>query len=191
MKMTVREMALVSMFAALACIPGLLLKFGVEGAVPFSLLPFVALLSGVLLGARLGALSMVVYLAIGLAGVPVFAVPPYGGLAYLVKPTAGFLFGFIGAAYMTGKVVEKIGKNNLLTFIPACVAGLAVLYLIGLPYMYGVLNYYVGKAMDVATVLKLAFLPFVGMDLVKAVVAALIAVPVTKQVGVLKTGTQR
>ncbi len=182
MKISVREMALVSMFAALACAGGLLLRFGGAGVVPYSILPFIALLSGVLLGSRLGALSMTVYLFTGLVGVPVFGSAPYGGLTYFIKPSAGFLFGFIATAYITGKIVEKLGRRTLLTFIPACMAGLAVLYVIGLPYFYVIMNYFAGKAINVWGVLKLGFLPFIGFDLVKAVVASVIAVPVTKQI---------
>jgi len=185
MKLTVKEMVLVSMFAALACGGALILRYGGTAVVPYSLLPFVAMLAGVLLGSRLGALSMAIYVVIGLAGGPVFASPPYGGLAYFVKPTAGFLLGFIGAAYVTGKITEKIGKNSILTYVLASVMGLVTLYLIGLPYFYVVMNYYVGKALDVWTALKLAFLPFIGFDLVKAIIVAFIAVPVTKQVGVI------
>jgi len=182
MKLSVREMALVSMFAALACAGGLLLRFGGDMVVPFSILPFITILAGILLGGRLGALSMGLYLAIGLVGIPVFATPPYGGIAYLVKPTAGFLFGFVGAAYVTGKVAEWLGKNSVRSYMLASCLGIAVLYLIGLPYFYVVMNLYVGKAMNVKTVLELAFLPFITFDLIKAVIVSVIAGPVSKQV---------
>ncbi len=182
MKLTVKEMALVSMFAALACIGGLLMRFGGPVIVPYSLLPFISLLAGVLLGGRLGALSMVVYLAIGLLGVPVFAAPPYGGLAYFVKPTAGFLFGFIGGAYVTGKLVERMRKNTAGNYMLASCIGVAVIYLIGLPYLYVVLNFFVGKALNVWSVLKIGLLPFIAFDLIKAFIVSVIAVPVVKQV---------
>ena len=187
MKLTVREMVLVSMFAALACAGGLLLRFGGEAVVPFSILPLITLFAGVLLGGRLGALSMALYLVIGFVGVPVFAKPPYGGLVYFVNPTAGFLFGFVGAAYATGKIAELLGKNTVWAYLLASTAGLAVLYLVGLPYLYLVLNFYVGKAMDVWTVIKIGFMPFIGIDLIKALIVSIIAVPVIKQV---KAGTR-
>ncbi len=182
MKISVKEMALVSMFSALACAGGLILRFGGDVVVPFSILPFITMLAGVLLGGRLGALSMTVYLVIGLAGIPVFQTPPYGGLAYLVKPTAGFLFGFIGAAYVTGKVSEKIGKNTMWSYLIASCAGIAVLYLVGIPYFYLLMNFYLGKAMTVWTVIQYVFLPFILSDLIKAVIASAIAVPIARQV---------
>ena len=182
MKLTVKDMTLVSMFAALACVPGMMIRFGVEGVVPFSILPFIALLAGLLLGGRLGALSMLIYIIIGLAGVPVFAVAPFGGPAYLVQPTAGFLFGFIGAAYAAGRITDTWRKKTLLSYTLACMAGLAVLYLIGLPYLYVILNFIAGKAVNVWQLLKIGFLPFIGFDMLKALAAAAIAVPVSRQV---------
>jgi biotin transport system substrate-specific component len=182
MKLTVKEMTMVSMFAAFACAGGLLLRFGGEAVVPFSVLPLVVLLSGVLLGGRLGALSMIVYLIIGLIGIPVFASAPYGGIGYFLKPTAGFLFGFIAAAYIVGWITELIGKNNVWTYMAASCAGLVVIYLIGLPYLYVVLNFIAGKAVNVAGVLKIGFLPFIGFDFIKALIVSVIAVPVSKQI---------
>jgi len=182
LKLTVKEMTLVSMFAAFACAGGLLLRFGGEGVVPFSVLPLVMLLSGVLLGARLGALSMFVYLVIGLIGIPVFASAPYGGLGYFLKPSAGFLFGFIAAAYIVGRVTELFAKKTVWTYMVASCAGLVFMYLIGLPYLYVILNYIAGNAINVAGVLKIGFLPFIGFDFIKAFIVSVIAVPVSKQI---------
>ena len=184
MKLTVKEMSMVSMFAALACAGGLLLRFGGTGVVPFSILPLVVLMAGALLGSRLGAISVLTYLVIGLVGIPVFAAAPFGGIAYLIKPTAGFLFGFVGGAYVVGKVTESIGKNTVFTYFTASCMGLVVIYLIGLPYLYIVLNYFVGKAVNVTGVLKMGLLPFIGFDLIKALIVSVVAVPVAKQVKV-------
>lgn len=182
MRLSVKEMVIVSMFAALACAGGLILRFGGTAVVPFSILPFIALLSGMLLGGRLAAMSMIIYLALGLAGVPVFGALPYGGLAYLVKPTAGFLFGFVGGALITGMIVKHYKVSGFFGYLLASLAGIAAIYAIGLPYLYGVMNFYVGKAVNVEGVLKMAFVPYIGLDLIKACVAAAIAVPVSKQV---------
>ncbi|MBU7007833.1 biotin transporter BioY [Phosphitispora fastidiosa] len=188
MKISVKEMALVSMFAALACAGGLILRFGGDVVVPFSILPFVTMLAGVLLGGRLGALSMMVYLVIGFLGIPVFATAPYGGVTYLVKPTAGFLFGFVGAAYVTGKVSERIGKNTMWSYIIASFAGIGVLYLVGIPYFYILMNFYLGKAMTAWTVIQYVFVPFILSDLIKAVVVSVIAVPIARQVKIRTLG---
>lgn len=182
LRLNVREMVIVSMFAAFVCVGGLILRFGGNAVVPFSILPFIVLFSGMLLGGRLAAMSIIIYLALGLAGVPVFGAPPFGGLAYLLKPTAGFLFGFVGGAFVTGIIVKKYKVSGIFGYFLASLAGIAVIYAIGLPYLYAVINFYVGKAVNVEGVLKMAFLPFVGFDLIKAFIASIIAVPVSKQV---------
>lgn len=182
MRIKVREMVLVSMFAALACIAAFVVRFGGAAIVPFSLIPLISMLAGLLLGARLGALSMAVYLALGLVGLPVFASPPYGGPTYFLVPTAGFLFGFVGGAYITGKIREQFAVKGFWGYLLAALAGLVIIYLIGLPYVYGILNYYMGKALGVDKVLGIAFIPYIGFDIIKALVSAVIAVPVVRQV---------
>ncbi|MDD4047999.1 MAG: biotin transporter BioY, partial [Clostridia bacterium] len=105
MKLTIQEMTRVALFSALIAISSLILKFGGELLVPFSILPLVVMLAGAILGARLGAFSVTVYVLIGLMGAPVFSKPPFGGVTYIFQPTFGFILGFIGAAYVTGWIV--------------------------------------------------------------------------------------
>lgn len=174
MKITTKEMVLVSFFAALSVVAAMFSKYGGEAVVPFSLMPLVAMLAGALLGAKLGALSILVYVLLGLIGVPVFASAPYGGIAYLLMPTAGFLFGFIGGAYVIGLVLRKLGREKLSSYLVAMLLGLVVIYVIGLPYLYIVLNYYVGAAFDISQVMQIAFYPYIGFDLVKAGIGALL-----------------
>jgi len=182
MRLTIREMTLVSLFTALAVAASLILRFGGAAVVPYSLLPFVVILAGALLGDRLGALSMTVYLLLGLVGVPVFAKPPYGGLTYVFQPTFGFALGYIAGAYVIGKILASRPETSLFRYFIAALAGLAVMYAVGLPYLYVVLNFYLGKAVSVMGVLKIGFLPFVLFDLGKALVAAFVARAVAGQV---------
>lgn len=174
-KITTRDMVLAAMFAALAAVAALLVQFG-SGLVPFSLVPFVVLLAGGVLGARLGALSMAVYVFMGLVGLPVFEKPPFGGPAYVLQPTFGFLIGYIAAAYVAGWIsgTERLEAGPV-RYVLGMVTGVVVLYLLGLPYLYVIANFYLGKTLTVPQVLAVGFLPFIGMDLVKAVVAAFLA----------------
>ncbi|GAB7389304.1 biotin transporter BioY [Bacillaceae bacterium] len=167
-----REITYVSLFVAFAVICAMLLRFG-SNIVPFSLLPFVAVLAGAMLGKRLGAYALGAYVLLGLIGVPVFAQEPYGGIFYIFQPTFGFLLGFVAAAFVTGWILEK--GRSLGRYIAATLAGIAVTYLIGLPYLWGILNLYLGKTMGIVDVLKIGFLPFIALDIVKAVVAAVVA----------------
>jgi biotin transport system substrate-specific component len=181
----IRDIVQVGLFTALTCIVSLILKWGGDILVPFSLLPLMALLSGVFLGGRLGAWSMLVYALMGLIGIPVFAKPPFGGPIYLLQPTFGFILGYIAAAYVTGKLVEKESEPGLFRLVTAMLAGLGVLYLVGLPYLWVIVNFFLGNSMTAATVLKVAFLPFIGLDLIKMGLGAVLANLVTKRVGSL------
>ncbi len=133
MKLTPRDITRVALFASLITIASLILKFGGDVLVPFSMLPFMVMLTGALLGSRLGSLSVLVYVLLGLAGVPVFAKAPYGGIAYLLQPTAGFLAGYVLEAYIVGKLIEKKERPGLSAFILAMAAGIVFLYLRAYP----------------------------------------------------------
>ncbi|MHB8916930.1 MAG: biotin transporter BioY [Desulfocucumaceae bacterium] len=181
MKLSARDISLAAMFAALAAVAAALFRFGTP-VVPFSLVPFVALLAGMLLGPRLGAVSMAVYMLMGLLGLPVFEKPPFGGPAYLLQPTFGFLLGFVLSAYVTGKLLPANGTPGVFRYLLASVAGLAALYLVGLPYLYVILNFYLGKAVPVIKVIQIGFLPFIAFDLLKAGLASFLARAVIRRV---------
>ena len=124
------------MFAALMMIGANITAFApflVVGGVPITLQTFFAILAGLILGSRLGAISMTVYMFIGLAGAPVFA-RFSGGFGSIISPTFGFIVSFILVAYIAGKIVEKNGK--LSGYIIAALVGMSVNYLIGTNWMY-------------------------------------------------------
>jgi biotin transport system substrate-specific component len=124
------------MFAALMMIGANItafVPFLVIGGVPITLQTFFAILAGLLLGSRLGAMAMTVYLFIGLVGAPVFS-KFGGGFGYIVNPTFGFVVSFILTAYIAGKIVEKNGK--LQGYILAALVGMIVNYLFGTNWMY-------------------------------------------------------
>lgn len=181
MKITIQEMTRVAFFSALICIASFILKFGGEVVVPFSILPLMILLTGALLGSRLGALSVTVYVLLGLIGVPVFAQPPYGGLTYIFQPSFGFLPGFILAAYTVGKLVEKVPSPHLGRILGAMLAGIVVLYFIGIPYLYGIIKLYFGKPFTLWKAVEIGLLPFIGMDLCKGLLAGVVAHGVLKR----------
>lgn len=181
MKLTVQEMTRTAFFSALICLASLILKFGGDMVVPFSILPLMVLLAGAILGSRLGALSVMVYVLIGLIGAPVFAKPPFGGLTYVFQPTFGFLPGFIMAAYIVGKIVEKVPSNHILKFLGAMIAGIIVLYLIGIPYLYGIIKFYLGKPFTMWKAIEIGLLPFISLDLLKGLLAGAVAHGVLKR----------
>lgn len=124
------------MFAALMMIGANItafVPFLVVGGVPITLQTFFAILAGALLGSRLGAISMTVYLFIGLAGAPVFA-RFGGGFGSVISPNFGFLISFIFTAYVVGKIIEK--NSKLHGYVVAALVGMALNYVFGTNWMY-------------------------------------------------------
>lgn len=186
MKLSARDITLVAMFAALTAVAAILSRFSLIVIpfyhVPFSLVPLIVLLAGMLLGPRLGALSMAVYVAMGLLGLPVFEKPPFGGPAYVLQPTFGYLIGFILGAYVTGKLLPAQGNPGIIRCLLASLGGIVAIYLAGLPYLYVILNFYIGKTFSVWKVIQIGFAPFIALDLVKGVLASFLAMAVVRRV---------
>lgn len=138
--------------------------------VPFTLQTLVVLLVGATLGSRRGLLSLGLYALIGLAGVPVFAPKADGshvvGVDAFVGPTAGFIFGFIIAAFVVGLLAERKWSSNVLKTFVAFVAGSAVIYLVGVPVLASAA--FEGSVSAAVTYM----VPFMVWDVVKAVIAA-------------------
>ena len=167
--MNVKKMVLAALFAALTAV-GAFLKFPL-GLTSVTLQFFFTAMAGVLLGSKWGALSQVVYVALGLVGIPIFTLG--GGPGYLLQPSMGFLFGLIPAAWLIGRLTER-GQPPLRICL-SCVAGLAVLYLVGIPYMYLILNVYLGKGLSLWAVLKMGMLIYLPGDALKILLAAFLS----------------
>ena len=167
-----RMLLLTALFAALTAI-GAFLKIPTPWS-SFTLQVFFVCMAGVLLGPKYGALSQLVYIALGLMGLPIFG--------YVFQPTFGFLLSYIPAAFVIGLIAGKSALRRRIAL--ACAAGLAVIYLVGLPYMGLILNVYLGKDMGVAAILWAGMLPFLPWDVVKieaTVVLAGVLVPRMKE----------
>ncbi|MBO8159743.1 biotin transporter BioY [Thermosyntropha sp.] len=179
MKISTRELVMAALFTALMCVVTILVRvFQPVVIIPFSLQPFIMLLAACILSPNAAFLSMLAYMLLGLIGMPVFSSPPYGGIAYVLKPSFGFILAFPAAAWVQSKLIRR---TNLTNFLAAGIIGVAILYIIGLPYMYVILNLYMGKALNVMQVLKIGFFPFITFDLLKVVVAAFLAVELSRR----------
>ena len=139
-------------------------------------------MAGVLLGPACGALSQGVYVALGLIGLPIFTAG--GGFGYVLQPTFGFLLGLIPAAAIIGAISRR--SSSPLRLALACLAGLAALYAVGVPYMALILNGYMGKGMSVSGLLWAGMIPFLPGDAIKIAVTALLCPLLRKRVPGLK-----
>jgi biotin transport system substrate-specific component len=132
--------------------------------VPGTLQMLPVLLAGALLGARGGAASQIAYLLMGMAGLPVFALPG-AGPAYLLGPTAGYLLGFVAAAYVTGRAIGGRRPAGAARAFLAFVAGSAALHLCGLAWLTALAGGHLGAAV------RAGLQPFLLFDLAKIVLA--------------------
>ena len=166
---TTTNIALVSSFAALTAVCSIIAI--PVGAVPVTLQTFAVLLAGAVLGARRGALAILLYIAVGFAGLPIFS-QGFGGPAVLGRPSVGYLLAFPLAAFAVGLLVERFRARSwaLSTglVIGAGVVGSLVVYAIGVPVMAAI----AAMSLRQAFVVNLGFVPFDG---VKVVLAAIVA----------------
>ena len=162
-------LTLTALFAALTAI-GAFLRIPTPWS-SFTLQIFFVCMAGVLLGPRWGALSQVVYVGLGLLGLPIFT--EGGGLGYVFQPTFGFLLSYIPAAFIIGRVSGGSASRGRLTL--ACLAGLAVIYAVGMPYMALILNVYLGKSLGLMALLWAGMLPFLPWEAVKVAVTVVLA----------------
>lgn len=134
--------------------------------VPITGQTLAVMLVGGALGMRRGAAALVTYMLVGLAGVPWFA-ELGGGPAYLLKPSFGFIVGFIAAAAIAGWFAERAwDRKPLLAMAGFCLATAAP-FLVGVPYMAMLLN-----LSDPATIAAYGITPFIVPGLIKAGLAA-------------------
>jgi biotin transport system substrate-specific component len=105
--------------------------------VPMTMQTFMVLFLGAALGPRLGALTVLLYLAEGAAGLPVFAGTPEKGLgiAYMAGPTGGYLIGFVAAAFVVGWLAERGWDRSVLRLFAAMALGHVVIFAFGVAWL--------------------------------------------------------
>lgn len=175
-----RSLILCGLFSALIAI-GAFIKVPVP-VVPFTLQFLFTNLAGLLLGPRLGSLAVAVYIAAGLLGVPVFS--EGGGLGYIFQPTFGYLLGFYIGTYVVGKIAFQSSVQSFNRLLFASLAALAIVYLTGILYYYGMVSYYIKQPIAVwSLVLYCLLLPLPG-DLAICFASALLGkrlIPIIKR----------
>ena len=174
--MTSRKLVFTALLAALTA-AGAFLRIPL-GVSSITLQFLFTAMAGVLLGPGCGALSQGVYVALGLMGLPIFTTG--GGFGYVLQPTFGFLLGLIPAAAIIGAISRR--SSSPLRLALACLAGLAALYAVGVPYMALILNGYMGKGMSVSGLLWAGMIPFLPGDAIKIAVTALLCPLLRKRV---------
>lgn len=166
MKLTVKEMILCSLFSILIAV-GAFIKLPIS-IVPITLQTLFVVIAGIVLGKKLALISVLLYIVIGLIGIPVFA--NGGGIMYVVQPTFGYLIGFAVAAYCIGLASEKYSGVKSLILIS--VIGMLIIYIIGMLYFLWIQNVYYGIPYTWGWIFYYLFLVYLPGDLVACVVGA-------------------
>ena len=150
--------------------------------VPFTLQPMVVLLGGAALGPRLGMARQVLYLALGIAGLPVFAASPVlpQGVFRLLGPTGGYLMSYTFAAFVTGALAQRGFDRNYLTSVLAMGAGLLMIFAGGVAWLAWFARP-AAAGLDIA--LRTGLYPFVPADIVKILMASAVMPSVWAFVG--------
>lgn len=181
-KLNIRDIAQIALFSALTAV-GAFIRIPLP-LIPFTLQTFFVALSGALLGAKRGMLAQLLYVAVGLMGLPVFT--KGGGIGYILQPTFGYLIGFIFSAWLTGLLTERLKEVRIMNVFACILAGSALTYLFGVAYLYLMTNLYLKNVMTLGQAIYYGFAMVIGGDLLTFYPASILAArlkPILRKAG--------
>ena len=182
-KFQTRQLVFTALMAAVICI---LAPFSVPlpgNPVPITLATLAIYLVGGIAGSKKAATAVVVYLLLGLVGVPVFA-GFTGGAQAFAGATGGYLVGYVLLAFIEALLIDQ-NQDRIWIYPAAMIAGTAVLY------VFGTIWFMIFTQMDLVTSLGLCVLPFLIGDAVKIVAASLISPLLRKRLNVFLNGEKK
>ncbi len=164
---TVREMVFTAICAAIICV---LAPISVPiGAIPISLGTFAIYFTAALLGGKRGTVAVVVYILLGMVGLPVFS-GMHGGMAVLFGATGGYIIGYIPLALLTG-VFSDIKSKLHWTMPVGMVLGTVALYTFGTAW------FMIMSGSTLKAALLACVVPFLAFDAVKIILSTMLAIP--------------
>ncbi len=166
-----RGLALSATFAALISVAAPISITLPFTPVPITLQVFIVYLIAMIAGPLYGVLALIIYLLLGAMGLPVYA-GISGGLPVLLGPTGGYLFAFPVAAFMGGLVAAKRGSSRRRDVERLAASALVA---IGVIYGIGVVGLTISLGVDLGKAIGFGAIPFIPVDLIKAVIAIPIA----------------
>lgn len=180
--MRTRDIVLAAMFAAMIAISA---NIAIPiGAVPVTMQLAVILLIGIILGSRLGIISVLIWVMLGVFGLPVFAGGKAGAIV-LLGPTGGFIVGYLACVYIIGYVAENSG-GGYKPLLFGALAGQIVMYALGLLGFMLSFEYFLMKPMSLDRAVALAITPFAVKDFIQTFIIVYLGVRVRRSL--LKAG---
>lgn len=162
-RFNIRQIALVGLMTAVICILGPLALNIPISPVPISLGFLAIYFVSIVLGMKLGTLSVICYILLGLAGLPVFT-NFVGGPGKLFGPTGGYIFGYIFMALICGFFSQKWGNKIIISFL-----GMLLGTVVG--YLFGTLWLAYQQSLTFVQALFAGVIPYIPFDLIKLVAA--------------------
>ena len=169
-KITTKQLILCGLFTALIAV-GAFIKIPIP-VLPFTLQFLFTMMAGLLLGGEMGAYSVLMYILLGLIGLPIFT--EGGGLGYIFKPTFGYIIGFCIASYVTGKIANEKSNPTYKRILTANFIGLAIVYSLGMIYYYIICNFVINTPIAVWPLFLYCFILAVPGDILLCILSALL-----------------
>lgn len=163
-----RQLVLSALFAALIAV-GAFIQIPIP-FLSFSLQTLFLALACVLLDRKWATISVLIYIAIGLVGFPIFS--RGGGIGYVVQPSFGFLIGFVLWALITPTIIQRLKNRSVWHLFLAELAGVVAMYVVALPYYAMIMAFYNNEPMATATLFTFCFLTTFPGDCLKSLLAA-------------------
>lgn len=167
-RLSPRSLALCALFATLIMV-GAMIRIPLP-YIPFTLQTLFVFLAGLVLGPVLGLLSAVLYMTAGLIGLPVFT--GGGGLLYVFQPSFGYILSFCPAAYIIGYLAHRRQDASIAYLMRCCLAGLVVVYLIGVFYMGIILRWQLDRSISIWQLMVSGALVFLPGDVLSSFAAS-------------------
>lgn len=165
-----QSLAYCALFTALIAV-GAFIKIPIP-VVPFTLQFLFTMLAGLLLGPKRGTICVIVYMALGLVGLPIFA--EGGGFWYVLKPSFGYILGFCVGTYVTGLMAERMKKKTVSNYLIANLTGLLIVYAMGMIYYSVICNFVLHTPIALWPLILHCFLLTVPGDICLCILAAVV-----------------
>ncbi len=169
--LSIKSMAFCAMFCVLIIV-GAFIKIPIP-VVPFTLQFLFTNLAGIFLGRKLGSAAVILYILLGLVGLPIFV--SGGGIGYIFQPTFGYLIGFAFGAWAAGLACEKLSFLKSKKYVIAGLLNLAIVYAFGMFYYYMISKYYLGSPIGAKALVLYCFLLAVPGDIFLCFLSASLA----------------
>lgn len=165
----VKKITITSMLCALLIVSAFIYIPIPFSAIKITLQTMIIFLIGSLLPPIYALICVLLYVVLGLFGLPVFSTG--GGPMYIFMPSFGFLIGFITASPIMSKINNSAYKTQLVRYIISVITAILIIYIIGVPYLYIILKFYLNKEISFSYALISGGLLFLPFDILKAIIA--------------------